>query len=47
MIKPSRTRGEKNERKKRERKMLLPSQGVVDLTSRSILLGVELAVQVY
>ena len=47
MIKLSNTTGEKNERKKIERRMLLPLQGVVDFTSRPIQLGVEFAVQVY
>ena len=47
MIKPSRTPGEKKEEKKSERRMLLPSHGVVDFTSRPRQHGVEFAVQVY
>ena len=40
-------RVEKKIREKRERRMLLPSQGVVDFTARPRQHGVEFAVQVY
>ena len=47
VIRPSCTREERNKRKTRDRRVLLPSHGVVDFTSHPRQHGVAFAVQVY